>query len=80
MQTDAYVAPARYPLTVLHRSAPPVGRGWLTGIPAPGLTVCGQVMFADELWVPVERRGGDRLCAACCAPGKAAEYTQEALL
>jgi hypothetical protein len=64
---DAYVAPAARVLTVLHR---------------PGLddrTVCGQEMDADGLWVPVERRDGDRVCPAC---GELTEdgYVQEALL
>jgi hypothetical protein len=76
------VAPAARVLTYLHRPGPataPGGPDWLTGVPADGLTACGTPMLADELWVPVERRDGDRVCPACCGAGRPAEDVQEAL-
>lgn len=82
MQPDAWVAPAARVLTVLHRRDPDRGPefDWLTKAPADGWTVCGTPMLADELWRPVERREGDRVCPGCRVPGRPAEDVQEALL
>ena len=80
MPPDAYVAPARYALTVLHRQDPGVGPctdG--EGEPCIGRTLCGLFMGTAELWVPVERLDGDRACPACCELTEAG-YVQEALL
>jgi hypothetical protein len=78
---DAYVAPAARVLTVLHRPDPDAGPGLdrLTGVPADGRTACGTWMYVDELWVPVDRRDGDRVCGRC-EPGRVAEDVQETLL
>ena len=73
MQPDAYVAPARYPLTVLHRrdpSAGPCADG--EGEPCTGRTRCGQFMAESELWVPVPGRDGDLLCTRVHAAGRRA--------
>ena len=80
--TAAYVAPAARVLTFLHRPDPdatPGGVDGLTGVATDGFTVCGRPMLVDELWVPVERRDGDRVCPAC---GDLTEdgYVQEVLL
>jgi hypothetical protein len=82
VQPDAWVAPAARVLTFLHRPDPdatPGGPDWLTGVATDGFTVCGTPMLADELWVPVERRDGDRVCPACCDLAED-EYVQGALL
>jgi hypothetical protein len=78
--TAAYVAPARYALTELHRPDPAAGPcvdG--EGTPCTGRTVCGEFMGTDELWVPVERRDGDQVCAACAGLPELG-YVQEAML
>lgn len=82
---DAYVAPARYPLTVLHRldpSVPPTPPEY--EYPCGGVTMCGLPLLHDELWRPLERREGDAVCWVCMAEGRAAtvvqEVVQEALL
>jgi hypothetical protein len=76
---DAYVVPAARVLTVLHRPDPDSAPAIIDGV-ADGWTACGLPMLTVELWVPVERRDGDRVCAGCAAPGRAAEDVQEALL
>ena len=71
---DAWVAPARYPLTVLHRQDPDnvaVIDMSRDGAPVDGWTGCGLPMLWDELWVPVERREGDVVCRVCEAEGGA---------
>jgi hypothetical protein len=77
---DAYVAPAARVLTVLHRPDPDreadlFGReeridGW---------TACGLPFLESELWMPIERRDGDRVCPGC---GELTEdgYVQEVLI
>ena len=82
-----YVAPARYPLTVLHCQDPrnvAVVDMSRDGLPVDGWTMCGLPMLWDELWVPVERREGDAVCWVCEAEDRAAtvvqETVQEALL
>jgi hypothetical protein len=67
-----YVAPARYPLTVLHRQDPAAGPGVDgEGEPTAGKTLCGLFMAAGELWTPVDGRDGDQLCTGCMLPGNA---------
>ena len=75
--TVTYVAPARYPLTELHRAGyvPPVTDD---PDPADGMTVCGLPMLWDELWVPVERREGDTVCWVCEAEGGAQGAAEDA--
>ena len=63
----AYVAPATRPLTVLHVPQ-------AVTVPEP-MTRCGLVMAAADLWQPVERRDGDRVCPACAG----AQETGDAL-
>ncbi len=70
MPDAAYVAPARYALTSLHRPDPDGKPGTDgEGEPTTGRTVCGLLMGADELWVPVEARDGDPLCRQCTLVG-----------
>jgi len=64
----AYVAPATRALTVLH--VPEAGADTASG---DCLTVCGLVMAAADLWQPVERRDGDRVCPACAGAQESAE-------
>jgi len=52
MSQPQYVASAARPLADLH-------------IPDGAVTRCGELMDADDLWMPVERRPGDRVCAGC---------------
>jgi hypothetical protein len=78
--TAVYVAPARRPLTFLHKpsdAAP--GTDWLMKVPVTGWTACGAPMLAAELWVPVERQHGDRVCPACDGLTEDG-YVQEVLL
>lgn len=73
----AYVAPARYPLTVLHRPSPfpPVtDAADLDG----GMTACGLPMLRDELWMLVERREGDTACWVCTAESGAVSAAEDA--
>ena len=75
-----YVAPARYPLTVLHLEDP--DGHTLTDLFRPegridGWTRCGRPFLEGELWRRLERRESDRVCAACAGT---AEDVQEALL
>lgn len=73
-----YVAPARYPLTVLHRQDPAIGHGQDGGgEPCVGRTVCGQFMAEAELWVPVDGRDGDLLCTLCMLPGNAGSPAED---
>jgi hypothetical protein len=58
-----YVAPARYALDCLHIPEPGAEADQAVGM-AP-LTRCGITMEEDDLWVPVERTDGDRVCSAC---------------
>lgn len=70
-----YTAPARYVLTELHRAAPDAGD--------EPVTVCGTPMLAGEVWLPVDRRPGDRVCAGCepgGTPGGAAGEKAAGLL
>ncbi len=69
MADAAYVAPARYALTALHRQDP--DDRWVTMAPDPvrGHTVCGLPMLASELWTAVEARDGDPLCRQCTLAG-----------
>lgn len=57
-----YVARADQALTVLHLAEPGV-----FGMPVAfdALTCCGLIMAAGELWVPVDRHPGDRVCGDC---------------
>jgi hypothetical protein len=58
-----YVAPARFALDCLHVPGTGSTVGELAGdVP---LTRCGTPMAGDELWQPVERKDGDRVCTAC---------------
>ena len=61
------VAPARYPLTVLHGQDETAGRPPCpaTGEATTGWTRCGTPMLESELWTDLEWRPGDRLCGAC---------------
>ena len=73
------VAPARYPLTELHKRevhATPGG-----GAAATGQTVCGKPMLAAELWQEVPWRDGNRLCPGCF-PGEPAPkgWVQEPMM
>lgn len=82
MQPDAWVAPARYPLTVLHRPDP--DEHSVAGLfrhegRVDGWTWCGMPLLEGELWMPVERREGDAVCWVCEAEGRAAATVQEAL-
>ena len=63
MSGPAYAAPAVRPLTVLHIPEP----GWETDAAAGVVPVtrCGQPMAVEEMWLPVERRDGDKVCAGC---------------
>ena len=70
-EAAAYVAPARYVLTVLHRKdpdIPPVTKG---PDPADGVTVCGLPLLLAELWRPVDSRDGDQMCEGCMPRGGA---------
>lgn len=62
-----YVAPARWPLTVLHLrnpSVPAMADGPQRDA-TEGVTQCGEVMKASDLWQLVEREPGDRVCPGC---------------
>lgn len=61
----AYVAPARYVLTCLHRQAPGIPPVTAGPDPSDGVTVCGLPMLASELWRPVNGGDGDTLCTGC---------------
>ncbi len=55
----AWVAPAAWPVTVLHYPAEDGTQ-----------TVCALPFDEAELWVPVERREGDRVCFVCESRGR----------
>jgi len=57
-----HVAPAARAVSVLHLAET------CAPLPDPGAedrTRCGLPMIAGELWIPVDKRPGDRLCPAC---------------
>jgi hypothetical protein len=77
------VAPARYPLAVLHKQDGEAGRPECpaTGEATTGWTACGTPMLESELWQPVPWRPGDRLCGACFPGAPApAGWTQDPLI
>jgi hypothetical protein len=76
---DVYVAPARYPLTVLHRLDPD-READLFGQEEriDGWTICGRPFRESELWMPVEGRDGDLLCTGCMLPGGAEGAAEDA--
>lgn len=57
-----YVAPAAKILTELHIPEDPAE---LAAACLEPVTVCGLAMDESELWRPVERAEGDRVCAEC---------------
>ncbi len=72
VRRDAYVAPARYALTALHRQDPDARPGVAAdGDPIRGWTVCGLPMTVSALWTAVEARDGDPLCRQCTLAGVA---------
>lgn len=74
---DAWVAPARYPLTVLHRQDPHAGPK-SNPDPLDGWTRCDLPMLSSELWMPVDGRDGDLLCTGCMLPGGAQGAAEDA--
>lgn len=82
--TGPCTAPARYPLTVLHKQADgPPDPLPDTGEPVTGWTVCAAPMRASELWTELDWKPGDRLCGGCFpgqAPPPVKGYVQEAMI
>jgi len=65
--SPVYCAPLTAALSVLHMAEPGVD---LAAEPEPGrdrLTRCGMIMAAEDGWLEVKPRTGDRLCMACVA-------------
>jgi len=70
--TTAYIAPARYVLTTLHRIDPGREADLFSGPERiDGYTRCGLPLLESELWMPVDGRDGDLLCTGCM-PGRVA--------
>jgi hypothetical protein len=70
-----YVAPARWAFTVLHLKDPgvPSRPGGPAQEAAEGMTRCGELMKASDLWQLVEREPGDRVCPGCLGEDLAEE-------
>ena len=75
MTDPVYVAPARWPFTVLHEKDPSApAMGWGPGQEATeGETVCGEPMKVAEAWQLLERQPGDRVCLGCAGEGLSEE-------
>jgi hypothetical protein len=69
-EPGAYVAPARFVLTVLHRIDPEREADLFSGPERiDGYTRCGLPLLESELWRRMDSREGDSLCTGCLPAG-----------